>query len=176
MKTQTKRILEILSVVTWIAAIGFAIECGSQIVSLVVSFNNPEKAGRIYGANPDFFTFRQYNSSYFICAITLKISVTALKSYIWFKVIDLISKLNLDSPFTTIVAKKLEKISYILLEIAILCIIGKGYMDYISKNISMNISGDFRPQEYLFMAGIVYIISQIFKRGVEIQAENELTV
>jgi hypothetical protein len=26
------------------------------------------------------------------------------------------------------------------------------------------------------MVGLVYIISQVFKRGVEIQSENELTV
>ena len=29
---------------------------------------------------------------------------------------------------------------------------------------------------FLFMAAIVYIISQIFKRGIEMQEENELTV
>ena len=33
------------------------------------------------------------------------------------------------------------------------------------------ISGDF-----IFLAGIVYVFSQIFKKGVEIQSENELTV
>jgi len=30
--------------------------------------------------------------------------------------------------------------------------------------------------EILFMAGLVFVIAQIFKRGVEMQAENELTV
>jgi hypothetical protein len=30
--------------------------------------------------------------------------------------------------------------------------------------------------EFLFMAGLVFIISPIFKRGVELQSENELTV
>jgi hypothetical protein len=29
---------------------------------------------------------------------------------------------------------------------------------------------------WLFMGVILYIIAQIFKRGIEIQAENELTV
>jgi hypothetical protein len=33
------------------------------------------------------------------------------------------------------------------------------------------ISGDF-----LFLAGVVFIFAQMFKRGVEIQHENELTV
>jgi hypothetical protein len=30
--------------------------------------------------------------------------------------------------------------------------------------------------EFLFLAGIVFVIAQIFKRGIEIQTENELTV
>lgn len=30
--------------------------------------------------------------------------------------------------------------------------------------------------EFVFMAGVVFVMSQIFKKGVEIQTENELTV
>ncbi|MBN2635649.1 MAG: DUF2975 domain-containing protein [Prolixibacteraceae bacterium] len=38
----------------------------------------------------------------------------------------------------------------------------------------MNDSWNTGP--FLFMAGLVFVISQIFKRGVEIQSENDLTV
>jgi hypothetical protein len=30
--------------------------------------------------------------------------------------------------------------------------------------------------ETLFLAGVVFVIAQIFKKGVEIQSENELTI
>ncbi len=35
---------------------------------------------------------------------------------------------------------------------------------------------DCGSSEFLFMAGIIFIIALIFKRGVEIQSENELTI
>ena len=36
--------------------------------------------------------------------------------------------------------------------------------------------GNWISGEFIFMVGLVFIISQVFKRGVEIQAENDLTV
>jgi hypothetical protein len=30
--------------------------------------------------------------------------------------------------------------------------------------------------EFIFMAGVVFIMSQAFKRGVEIQSDNDLTI
>lgn len=54
--------------------------------------------------------------------------------------------------------------------------IGNGYFDFISKRTGIDLVNHFNHGEYFFMAGIVYIISQIFKRGVELQEENELTV
>jgi len=30
--------------------------------------------------------------------------------------------------------------------------------------------------EFIFLAGVVFVIAQVFKKGVEIQTENELTV
>jgi len=44
MKTQTKTILEIIKYLALIGAIGFSIECGSQLIFLIISFSNPEFA------------------------------------------------------------------------------------------------------------------------------------
>ena len=38
------------------------------------------------------------------------------------------------------------------------------------------ITSDYIPGDFLFLAGIVYVFAQMFKPGVEIQSENELTV
>jgi len=38
------------------------------------------------------------------------------------------------------------------------------------------ITSDYIPGDFLFIAGIVYVFAQMFKPGVEIQSENELTV
>ncbi|GAB3176802.1 hypothetical protein GCM10027291_39530 [Telluribacter humicola] len=94
--------------------------------------------------------------------------------------------MNLSSPFTITVANKLLAISYVLLSIWIISFINKSFNHYLNKRmpevvnamgeigkdlITFNING-----AYLLAAGIVYIIAQVFRRGVELQQENELTI
>lgn len=105
------------------------------------------------------------------------IAVSALKSTVWYLVVDLLQKLRLQSPFTMLVTEKLEKIAYLLLAIwVIMSLIGKTYSHYLVEYIKIESPVITSGDEYLFISGMVYIISQIFKRGVEIQEENELTV
>jgi hypothetical protein len=47
---------------------------------------------------------------------------------------------------------------------------------YLSKSTGLQLPTTNSGDEYLFITGIIYIISQIFKRGIEIQEENQLTV
>jgi hypothetical protein len=52
----------------------------------------------------------------------------------------------------------------------------KIYVYYLSQATGIQLAANNTGDEYLFIAGIVYVISQIFKRGIEIQEENQLTV
>lgn len=75
------------------------------------------------------------------------------------------------------VTKKLVTISYLLLGVWILmAIIGKTYAYYLATSTGIALPAKYTGDEYFFIAGIVYIISQIFKRGIEMQEENQLTV
>jgi hypothetical protein len=52
----------------------------------------------------------------------------------------------------------------------------KTYIHYLSEATGIKLPTNNTGDEYLFMAGMIYIISQVFKRGIEIQEENNLTV
>ena len=80
------------------------------------------------------------------------------------------------NPFTVTISAKIQKISYLLFELWVVSFIGNNYIKFIGKESGIDLVNHFNQGEYFFMAGIVYIISQIFKRGVELQEENELTV
>ncbi len=95
---------------------------------------------------------------------------------VWEKVKDLLTKINLKSPFKMEAALLLEKIGYFLMGIWIVGTIAENYVQWLSKSIGKSLIDVKIDFNYLFIAGIVYIISQVFKRGVEIQNENELTV
>jgi hypothetical protein len=98
-----------------------------------------------------------------------------MKSFVWFLVIKTLSKINLVNPFKMEVALTLEKISYVLFGTWIVGILSSAYTSRLLK-ITGELFGSWMTGEFIFMAGLVFIISQIFKRGVEIQSENELTV
>ena len=176
MKTQTKTILEIIKYLALIGAIGFSIECGSQIISLIVSFFKPEVASKFYKVSQKIYELRNFDLRHFGFTMTLTISFSAMKSYIWYYIFDFLNKLSLKNPFTIEISSKIQKISYILFELWVISFIGNSYIGFVSKETGIDLANHFNHEEYFFMAGIVYIISQIFKRGVELQEENELTV
>ena len=86
-----------------------------------------------------------------------------------------ISKIEMKSPFTKEVSRRLEFISYALFTISLIALLGNIYINILS-HIPINVQGKLHAKEFLFTAGLVFIISQIFKHGVELQSENELTV
>ena len=88
-------------------------------------------------------------------------------------------KLNLVKPFSTEMAGLIEKISLEALSIAIVSVIADQY----TKRLIQTGYDVSHIEEYwddiaafLMMAAIVFVISQIFKKGIEIQNENDLTV
>lgn len=176
MKIKTETILTGLKIFAWIAMIGYAIECGSQVISLIVSLNNPEGAKQIPGIQQNLTTLFLQSKQTYIYVMSFVIALSAMKVNLGYLVINLWSEINLRSPFSWEVTKHLEKIAYQLLTIWLVSIIGKGYIKWLSKSIAQDLDVVNIGDEFLFISGIVYLTSQIFKRGIEIQEENQLTV
>lgn len=74
------------------------------------------------------------------------------------------------------VAKRLEKVAWLLILVWLVSVFSKGYLGWVSKMTGEALGNVSDGGEFLLVAGIVYVISQIFKRGIEIQEENQLTV
>ena len=177
MKTKTEKILLILKFLALMGGIWYSILCGSQLLTLIASFINPDWAKRTYEVDLNIFSIRDHSTWYYVYAMTLTIAVSALKATIWYVVYGLLLKLKLQTPFSKEVEKKLERIAYLLLGVWIISsIFWKIYAYYLSQATGIQWPANNTGDEYLFIAGIVYIISQIFKRGIEIQEENQLTV
>jgi hypothetical protein len=89
--------------------------------------------------------------------------------------------INFQNPFKIEIASLLVRISYIAFAVWILAVVSNAYMDWLIEN-GIGIS-EVSLQKYMgggseffFLVLIVYTISQIFKRGIELQSENELTI
>lgn len=177
MKTKTEKILIVLKVLAFMGGVGYSIKWGSQLLTLVSSFINPDWAKRTYEVDLNIFSIREHSTWYYVWAMCLVIAVSALKAFIWYVVFELLSKLKIQTPFSMEVEKKLEKIAYLLLGVWIISsIFWKIYAYYLTNETGIHLPASNTGDEYLFMAGIIYIVSQVFKRGIEIQEENQLTV
>ena len=173
-KTNTETILIVMNVIAWIIFIGLMIEAGAILITYGVGLANPKMVTKLY-KGMDWDNLRQYDVWYYTGIITLKAAILILEAYTSYMVIKVLSSIKMTSPFTMVVAKKLENISYTLILVWAAVLIYNGQLKWLSKEVAglqeMQLSADF-----IFYAGLVFIISQIFKKGVEIQAENELTV
>jgi hypothetical protein len=177
MKKRTEIILSFSKYLALIGGIWYSILCGGQVLTLVASFINEDWAKRTYEVDLNLFSIREQSTWFYVYGMSLTIAVSALKAFVWYVVFDLLLRLKLQTPFSMEVEKKLERIAYLLLGVWILSsVFWKIYTYYLLEATDKQLAGNNVGDEYLFMAGIMYIISQIFKRGIEIQEENQLTV
>ena len=177
MKIKTETILMVSKFLALLGGVWFSILWASQLTTLIASFINPDWAKRTYEVDLNLFSIREHSVSFYVYAMCLKIAVAALKAIVWFVVFELLSKLKLQTPFSMEVEKKLERIAYILLGVWIVStVFWNIYVYYLTQSTGIKLPAQNGGDEYLFMAGMIYIISQVFKRGIEIQSENELTV
>ncbi|HEY1040822.1 MAG TPA: DUF2975 domain-containing protein [Bacteroidia bacterium] len=174
MKTTTEKILMVLNVLTWIAFIGLMVEAGILLVSFILNIANVKGAWNEY-ASAEWVNLRDFSLWQFSTRISFIVIKKVLQAYTAYLVIKVMSKIKLESPFTVDVAKMIERISYF---IVVSWSIGLAYniqTKWLNKFVA-GLSETEAAGEYLFLAGVVFVIAQIFKKGVQIQTENELTV
>ena len=172
---KTKQVLVIMKVISWIIFIGLCIKAGAMMVSFFVSlFVNNEATYNLY-SNLDLSSLYKQNQRYFIVAMFLLILLLALKVFIFYLVIKIFSKFNLNNPFSLKVTNLVSKIGYVSLGTGVIAVIANSYRVWLINKGFLFPFG-FGGSEFLFMAGILLIVVFLFKRGVELQNENDLTI
>lgn len=173
-RTKTETILVVMNVLTWITFVGLLIEAGAILVTYGIGLANPEMVPKLY-KGMDWANLRQYDVWYYTGIISLKAAIFILEAYTAYMVIKVLSSIKMTNPFTMQVAKRLENIAYTLLLVWVAILIYNGQLKWLSKDVA-GLEGKEFSADIIVYAGLVFVISQIFKKGVEIQTENELTV
>ncbi|WP_373514513.1 DUF2975 domain-containing protein [Persicitalea sp.] len=174
MKTRTEQILVVLNVLSWVVFIGLLIKAGAILISYSVSLFNPEGAEDLYkGMNLSWL--RQSSLWYYTTVVSSIAALLGMKAYTAFLVIKVLSKINLANPFTMEIALLVEKVSYFIAATWVVAVLTTTYSGWLQRSGEVWRS-DASSFEFLFLAGVIFVISQVFKRGIEIQADNELTI
>jgi hypothetical protein len=173
-KSNTELILKVMHVLAWVVFIGLCIEAGAMLISYGVSLFNPVAAGDLYkGMN--LSGAMEYSFWQYTYVVSLMVGLVAAKAYAAFLVIKIFGKLNLSHPFEGGVALLIERVSHVILGMGVLVLISNAYADWLD-NRGVSVPGGEDVEGFLFLAGIIFIVAQIFKKGTELQAENELTI
>lgn len=173
---KTNIIMKVMNVIFWIIFIGLCIKTGALLVSLFVTlFINSAGAKDTY-MGLDLLNIYNYNVEYYIGIASFIITLTAMKAYLAYLVVKLFLKFDINRPFNQNVSSIISKISTYALSIGVVALIADQYSEHVIKN-GVDISYiNWGTEEFLFFAGIIYMIALVFKKGVEIQNENELTI
>lgn len=182
MTITTKQILSVLHILSWIIFIGVCIEaCGSIFSAFYTLVINPINAKTFWEGN-DLSGLYEFDRGHFFVE-TLLISITAvLKACMFYLIIKLLynKKVSLSQPFSIEVRRFIFSIAYLTLFIGFFTAWGVKYTGWLVKQgVNMPDTQNLRlggADVWLFMSVTLFVIAQIFKRGIEIQSENELTV
>ena len=181
--TRTEKILKIINVFAWIIFVGTLVKSGVILISFIISIFNPEaivfKDIDVFGEgiSPGTYLY-EIRESHLWNYIPYVISIilwTLIKSYLAYLIIKLLAKINLIHPFSMEIANRIVKISYTLIFIWGLSFVVGFFDKWATLAIGLEPQFEVRG-EFLFIAGLVYLIGNIFKRGVEMQNENKLTI
>ena len=173
-----------LNILAWIIFIGLCIETGGLIVNAIISlFINPMASARFWG-NRNLYELYQFNQSHFVTIVILLIIVSTLKSILFYLIVHLFhkKKLNLNNPFNEQLGRALFNIGYLALGIGLFSWWGNNFSKWlkmVGQNALTQTFGNIKfegADVWLFMAIILLIFGMIFKKGIELQSENDLTV
>lgn len=167
-----------LYVIAWIIFVGLSIEAGGLIVNFFFHLYNPEMIKNLY-QKLDLITMYQNNRLGFFSIYSFILIISVLKAVLFYTVINLMHKMNLEKPFSVFVAKQISQLSYYTLSIGLLSYIARQFVKNLDYHgfVSGNLNQFWADSDaFILMGAVIYIIAQIFKRGVELQEENDLTV
>ena len=171
-------ILKVLHVLSWIVFIGLCIEAGALIFNFIFTLFKPIASHNIYkGLNLSEMYEKQF--PHFIGVMSFVVVLALLKAYLFYLVVNIFQKLNLVKPFNIEIAKLIEKISFEAVTIAILTVIAQQYtLRLVDNGYEVSDVDNYwnDTAAFLMMAAILFVISQVFKKGIELQEENDLTV
>lgn len=167
-----------LYAVAWLIFIGLSIEAGGLLVNFFFHLFKPEFIPNLY-QKLDLSAIYKDSQLLFFGVYSFILSIAVLKAILFYIVIRLMHTMDLKKPFNNFVARQINQLAYYTLGIGLLSYIArqsaKSLMHHSFVTDSLN-KFWVDSQAFIIMGAVIYIIATIFKKGVDIQNENELTV
>ncbi|MCC7524798.1 MAG: DUF2975 domain-containing protein [Chitinophagaceae bacterium] len=168
----------VLYIIAWLIFVALSIEAGGLLVNFFFHIYKPEMVQNLYQKLDLIQMYKESKLAFFgVYSFILIISIS--KAFLFYIVIHLMHRMDRSKPFSAFVSRQISIIGYFTLAIGLFNLIArqlvKNLMHY--GFVPENINQFWVDSEaFILMGAIIYIIATIFKKGVELQNENDLTV
>ena len=168
-------VFQAVHVLFWIVFIGLGIETGALLTSFVATLiKGPDVIQYMY-KDLNLSELQASNLVFYVNMASSMVLLSGLKAYMAYLVILILMSLKLEKPFDPSVVRRVVRISHVAMGAGFLAIFMTGYSKWLVGR-GYAIPHQWDGGEFLFLAGIIYIIANVLQKGVELQQENELTV
>lgn len=167
-----------LHIISWAIFVGLCVEAGGLVVNFFFSLYKPEILPNLY-QKLDLTQMYAQSKFAFYGIYSFILFIAILKAYLFYVVIILLIKLDLEKPFNNYVANKIKMISYYTFSIGLISYIARQTVNNLQHHgFEIDSLTQFwaDSQAFILMAAVIYVIASIFSKGVKIQNENDLTV
>ncbi len=174
-------IQNVLHIVSWLIFIGLCIETGGIVFNTIYAIYKPIVATYFWnGLN--FSSLYQFDKGNFIVLMVMIIIASVLKTLIFYLIVKLFydKKLNFEKPFNSALINTVSLIAYICIGIGFFLSWAVGYSGWLKGlGVQMPEIQTLRlggADVWFFMAVVLFVVVHIFKKGVELQNETDLTI
>ena len=182
MKVSTEQMLKILNVVSWIIFVGVSIEAGGFITNAFFTLLLNPVGARHFWQQVDLSGLYNFDRGHFFAQALMICIVAVTRAYLFYLIVKILypKKIDVSQPFSKEMGAFVLKIAYATLLIGLFSLWGVKYAVWLQgQGVKMPDAESMRlggGDVWLFMSVTLFVIGQIFKKGIEIQTENELTV
>ena len=167
-----------IQVICWLIFFGYCIQTGTLVFNYIFSLFKPIATHNLH-LGLDLSELYLKSKLVYTLVFTQIVAISALKAYLFFITIKLFKSLNIVKPFSENVSAIITKITYYTLSIGIISIVSQQIVHQLStKGYRVELVDRYSNDggAYLLMTAILFAIAFIFKKGIELQNENDLTV
>jgi len=178
MSKRNNFIWKAIQTICWLIFAGYCVQTGALMFNYIFSLFKPIATHNLH-LGLDLSELYDKSISIYTLVFFLIITISALKSYVFFITLKLFKSLNLAKPFSDKVSAIITKITYFTFSIGIISIIAQKLVSRLSeKGYNCGLAERYWVDggAYLAMTAILFTISLIFSKGIELQKENDLTV
>lgn len=178
MSKRNDLIWKAIQTICWLIFAGYCVQTGALLFNYIFSLFKPVATHNLH-LGLDLSELHHKIKAIYTLVFAVIIAISALKGYVFYLVLKLFKTLNLVKPFSEKVSTFILKITNYAFAIGLISVIAQNFVNRLSdKGYETGLAERYWNDggAYLMMSAILFVIALIFKKGIELQNENDLTV